>query len=77
MQWLVKKSIDVESVEQVSNLFISCFHPLVSDLFYDIHVLRHPRGNDDSAPPCSFDFLVHPLKWMTLDEFQGKVSVIQ
>ena len=45
-----------------------------NDLFYDIHILRHPRGLDDENEDCSFSFITQPLKWMKLDEYQGKVN---
>uniref|UniRef100_A0A914Y9R8 protein-tyrosine-phosphatase n=1 Tax=Panagrolaimus superbus TaxID=310955 RepID=A0A914Y9R8_9BILA len=45
-----------------------------TDLFYDIHVQKHLRRNDESNELCAFNFLVAPLKWMSLDEYQGKIS---
>ena len=56
-----------------------------TDLFYDTHIMRHSLGgsmDDDKdhseglqdMEMCNFDYLITPMKWMTCDEYQGKVS---
>uniref|UniRef100_A0A914PRR6 RING-type domain-containing protein n=1 Tax=Panagrolaimus davidi TaxID=227884 RepID=A0A914PRR6_9BILA len=45
-----------------------------TDLFYDIRIQKHLRRNDESKELCPFNFLIAPLKRLTLDEYQGKIS---
>jgi protein-tyrosine phosphatase len=54
-------------------------------LFYDIHVMRHKRGGGPLADGvnlkeevsmddrCEYEYLITPMKWMQLSEYQGKV----
>jgi dual specificity phosphatase 12 len=56
-----------------------------TDLFYDTHILRHTIGTVDDVEIdhseelqtpelCSFDFLIAPMKWMNIEEYQGKIQ---
>lgn len=52
-----------------------------SDLFYDTHVLYHARESSgttgdhitDLTNRCAFEYFVTPMKWMEVNEVQGKV----
>ncbi|KAE9551964.1 hypothetical protein FO519_004816 [Halicephalobus sp. NKZ332] len=55
-----------------------------TDIFYDIHILKHSLGgsmdderNDSDelqdTQVCGFDYLITPMKWMTCEEYQGKI----
>jgi dual specificity phosphatase 12 len=55
-----------------------------TDLFYDTHILRHTIGTIDddeidhseelqTPELCSYDYLIAPMKWMTIEEYQGKI----
>jgi dual specificity phosphatase 12 len=54
-----------------------------TELFYDTHVLYHSRNSNGTsggdqftnlANRCVFEYFVTPLKWMDIDEFQGKIK---
>ncbi|KAI6243774.1 Protein-tyrosine-phosphatase [Aphelenchoides fujianensis] len=60
-----------------------------TDLFYDTHVLYHRRESpgttgfsaaeagdfsSDLSDRCTFEFFVTPMKWMAVDEYQGKIN---
>jgi hypothetical protein len=58
-----------------------------TDLFYDTHVLYHARGSTGTTGEnadhivnltnrCVFEYFIMPMKWMKIDEFQGKVRLI-
>ncbi|KAI1723668.1 dual specificity phosphatase, catalytic domain-containing protein [Ditylenchus destructor] len=58
-----------------------------NDLFYDMHIMYHTKGglNFDSdlrdstrrrgstQERCGFEYLITPMKWMDLAEYQGKI----
>lgn len=56
-----------------------------TDLFYDTNILRHTIGTVDddeidhseelqTPELCSFDYLITPMKWMSVEEYEGKVN---
>src|ERR1700722_9872754 len=42
-------------------------------LFMNEHVYEHHRGNTNEI--CGFGLFIAPMKWMTLDRYQDKVSL--
>lgn len=80
------KKIDLEHQKDIAHKRYRC-RKCRNDLFYDTHILRHTIGTVDedgvdhseelqTLELCSYDYLITPMKWMNLEEFQGKVSFI-
>ncbi|VDN33806.1 unnamed protein product [Gongylonema pulchrum] len=47
-----------------------------STLFYEDHIVRHTvlsKNEEEQKATCSFGYLLLPMKWMSLEEYQGKV----
>lgn len=45
-------------------------------LFYDDHIIRHTVSTDEATQEvaCDVRYLLLPMKWMSLKEYQGKIT---
>uniref|UniRef100_A0AC34FEN4 Protein-tyrosine-phosphatase n=1 Tax=Panagrolaimus sp. ES5 TaxID=591445 RepID=A0AC34FEN4_9BILA len=79
------KKIDLEHTSQkdIAHKRYRC-RKCRTDLFYDTHILRHTIGTIDddeidhseelqTPELCSYDYLIAPMKWMNIEEYQGKI----
>uniref|UniRef100_A0A914PSF3 protein-tyrosine-phosphatase n=1 Tax=Panagrolaimus davidi TaxID=227884 RepID=A0A914PSF3_9BILA len=79
------KKIDLEhhSQKNIAHKRFRC-RKCRNDLFYDTHILKHTIGTIDddeidhseelqTPELCSFDYLIAPMKWMNIEEYQGKI----
>jgi len=80
-----RAQLDEKSPEVIAAQYLFRCRRCRKELFYDTHVLYHARGSGGTTGEnsdhivnltnrCTFEYFITPMKWMQVDDFQGKIN---